>query len=294
MFSGMRKRSHIGLLLILIFVASPLATVETAACGQSCVRAEVMAAPPQPAAPGRWALDLAWWFAVVTGGTGFAVSLLTGHRQRRGPVDIKIHEERIKQYQAMVTNTAPLAIYFPVAGGNGKSRLTPDACAKMGQAASSWYFAHGGNLMSGETRDAYMRFARGLTAASLSNSLAAPEYPADSVEISDDRLNDYREKLLNDVAPEMASKAAEEPPLPWLKSALSWLLDQPNPQRKKIARMGYALASSEVVKEYKFGVAAAKDAPAYQRFRDYVFLQNLSSKLRTALAEDLRSRRRPE
>jgi hypothetical protein len=36
------------------------------------------------------------------------------------------------------------------------------------------------------------------------------------------------------------------------------------------------------------------DAPPHQRFRDYVFLQNLSSRLRTALTEDLRSRRRPE
>ncbi len=294
MFSGMHKRSHIGLLLAALLVAAPVAAAETAACGQSCVRAEVMAAPPEPAARGRWALDLAWWFAVVTGGTGFAVSLLTGHRQRRGPVDVKIHEERIKQYQAMVTNTAPLAIYFPTADGKGKNRLTPDACAKMGQAASGWYFAHGGILMSLEARDAYLRFVRGLTAASLSKSLAVPEFPADSVEVSDDWLSDYRAKLLNDVSPELASKAAEEPPLPWLKSALSWLLDRPNPHRTKIARMGYALASSDMVKEYKFGVAAAKDAPAHQRFRDYVFLQNLSSKLRTALAEDLRSRRRPE
>jgi len=42
-----------------------------------------------------------------------------------------------------------------------------------------------------------------------------------------------------------------------------------------------------------FGGAGAESVPAEVAFKDYVFLQQLSSELRTALSEDLRSRRRP-
>jgi hypothetical protein len=58
------------------------------------------------------------------------------------------------------------------------------------------------------------------------------------------------------------------------------------------------LASSKSIKEWKFGdkseAFSKTAAEPYQRFRDYVFLQNLSSKLRTALAADIRGRRRPD
>lgn len=44
---------------------------------------------------------------------------------------------------------------------------------------------------------------------------------------------------------------------------------------------------------WTFGRSSCTSAAAGERFKDYVFLQALSSRLRTALAEDLRSRRRP-
>lgn len=47
------------------------------------------------------------------------------------------------------------------------------------------------------------------------------------------------------------------------------------------------------LEEWTFGVVVADVAPPAQRFRDYVLLQRLSSQLRKALTEDLRSRRRP-
>ena len=47
------------------------------------------------------------------------------------------------------------------------------------------------------------------------------------------------------------------------------------------------------VEDWSFGgPASEKDVPAY-KFKDFVFLQRLSSALRTALSADLRSRRRP-
>ncbi len=47
------------------------------------------------------------------------------------------------------------------------------------------------------------------------------------------------------------------------------------------------------VEHWIFGDRAPEKAAPELRFKDYVFLQRLSSALRTALAEDLRSRRRP-
>jgi hypothetical protein len=44
---------------------------------------------------------------------------------------------------------------------------------------------------------------------------------------------------------------------------------------------------------WTFGKASSRGTALEDRFKDYVFLQRLSSRLRTALAEDLRSRRRP-
>jgi hypothetical protein len=49
----------------------------------------------------------------------------------------------------------------------------------------------------------------------------------------------------------------------------------------------------EFVEQWTFGLTAVPDTLPAQRFRDYVFLQWLSSTLRTTLSEDLRSRRRP-
>ena len=166
---------------------------------------------------------------------------------------------------------------------------------KMGQAASDWYFCHGGMLMSSEARDAYMRFARGLTIASQSGKpLMVPTYPQDSALMTDKHLNDYRWKLLMETDDECARTAYQEPCLPKLRKMWAVALDRPNHGDTAQTRAGYALASETVIAKWRFGVAAPVDAPPHQRFRDYVFLQNLSSKLRTALAQDLRSRRRPE
>jgi hypothetical protein len=49
----------------------------------------------------------------------------------------------------------------------------------------------------------------------------------------------------------------------------------------------------ENVESWMFGEPADETTSREQRFKDYIFLQQLSSALRTALSEDLRSRRRP-
>jgi hypothetical protein len=47
------------------------------------------------------------------------------------------------------------------------------------------------------------------------------------------------------------------------------------------------------IENWSFGSPGSEEQPLCHRFKDYVFLQRLSSELRTRLAKDLRSRRRP-
>jgi len=53
------------------------------------------------------------------------------------------------------------------------------------------------------------------------------------------------------------------------------------------------LTGLDDVESWRFGGELGPQQPPHRRFKDYVFLQRLASGLRTALSEDLRSRRRP-
>ena len=47
------------------------------------------------------------------------------------------------------------------------------------------------------------------------------------------------------------------------------------------------------IEDWCFGSLRSEDQPTSRRFKDYVFLQRLSSELRTRLTENIQSRRRP-
>ena len=53
------------------------------------------------------------------------------------------------------------------------------------------------------------------------------------------------------------------------------------------------VANDAYIEDWVFGRSASEESRPEEKFRDYVFLQWLSSALRTTLSEDLRSRRRP-
>ena len=106
--------------------------------------------------------------------------------------------------------------------------------------------------MSKEARDNYFYLARGLTLAAAQESLRVPTFPEDAPCISKDTLDAYKDKYSSE-------------------------LDCKN------------------IDDWKFATPPDdSDSPPepHVRFKDFVFLQNLSSTLRTSLAEDLRSRRR--
>lgn len=166
------------------------------------------------------------------------------HRERIAALDRTVHEKRLEAYTGLVAATEPLALLFPPA-----AMLSPCICEGMGNRLRAWYFQQGGLLMTKESRQAYFALGRALTRAARADRLAAPHFPADSLRVSVELVDQYRDTL-------------------------GTRLDD--------------------VEGWQFGITAADSAPAAERFRDYVFLQRLSSRLRSVLANDMESRRPPE
>ena len=66
-------------------------------------------------------------------------------------------------------------------------------------------------------------------------------------------------------------------------------IERLNEYRKKLSER----SDLDDVESWTFGGSTLKNEPPHSAFKDYVFFQRLSSRLRTALSEDLRGRRRP-
>lgn len=171
-------------------------------------------------------------------------TLELAQRSRLGELDQAVHEKRIEVYARLAEATEPLALYFPP-----QAQLGPSHCAAMGEALRSWYFQHGGLLMTVDSRDAYFALARALTLGAGAESLAAPVFPTDAAQVSKELVDAYRQALA---------------PLR-LRDVEAW----------------------------RFGPVADADASTAKRFKDFVFLQTLSSDLRTALSKDVHGRRPP-
>jgi hypothetical protein len=205
--------------------------------------------------------DVGKW-SLITGAVGLlavsvsaVASIWVARRARYGAFDQSVHNKRLDSYPQLIKATAPLAVYFPSSCSPTLS-VGRRKCREMGQVMSQWYFGGGGLLLSVEARDAYFRLATALTRASLAENLKVPVFFQDAEYISVEKLKEYRKKL-----------------------AKKYKLDD-------VENWQFGDSDSET------GIPSETGTPAY-RFRDFVFLQQLSSKLRTRLSEDLRSRRRP-
>ncbi len=202
---------------------------------------------------GEMRLWLAGAVGILTGVVGAAAPFVIARRTRMGALDQAVHEKRLACYPELVKATAPLALYFP--DGEPAVSVSSEICARMGRSISGWYFDGGGLLMSESARDAYFKLARALTRASLAGRLAVPVRPRDAGDLSLESSKEYRRQL------EQAGLN--------LNDVEAWTF-------------GAAAAEQELSKQ-----------PAHLRFKDYLFLQRLSSELRSCLAGDLRSRERP-
>lgn len=198
------------------------------------------------------------WNSILLGLLGGVVGALSSsylaRRARQGAIDQATHEKRLCAYSKLIKATSPLALYFPGCGKESIGPLDAGACQAMGREMSEWYFDGGGLLLSTEARDAYFRLTRALTHASFASGLRVPKFPDDAEDISKEKVDEYAREL-----GQTFTRALNN------------------------------------VDDWTFGGSTSKTdnkTPKPERFQDYVFLQQLSSQLRTALANDLRSRRR--
>jgi hypothetical protein len=202
-----------------------------------------------------------WWCpgplglaaGLVTGAITTAATVWIARLTRQGGRDQSVHQKRLEFYPLLVKAASPLALYIPNDYPIGKASIDPNECRAIGRAMSQWYFDGGGLLLSFNARDAYFRLARALTRASLSQTLKVPTFPDDAEDITDGKVRDYQNELKS----------------LGLDDVESWVF-------------GSSLSEKETA-------ACALSV----KFKDYIFLQRLSSHLRTTLSEDLNSRLRP-
>ena len=207
------------------------------------------------------------WFTIVSvflaGVASAGATVFVARRARHGALDQSVHDKRLDSYPKLVVATARLALYFPSddppdpSSDPSAASIGPKDCSAMGQAMTAWYFGGGGLLLTVEARDAYFRLARALTLASLAKKLRVPMFPKDAKDISVEKVKEYRANLAR---------------------KLKLKLDD---------------IKLDVIENWSFGDPGSEEDNSVVRFKDFIFLQQLSSDLRTKLSEDLRSRRRP-
>lgn len=246
----------------------------------------------------EWLTWLPALIGLLIAALSIPASIWSARLARANALDQATHEERLESYPPLVKAMSPLALYFPVAiclpGSDpaGAASISPSQCGALGHEMSKWYFEGGGLLMSTETRDAYFRLARALTRASRAPDLKVPSFPANAVDISKEKIETYVGKLGME--------------LKWsLRCVDAWTFGGAEPKIEGSIPRRYKF-KVDVSRQLKWPlkylhkwtvmscVTEAESANLkHNEFKDFVFLQQLSSDLRTKLADDLSSRGRP-
>lgn len=207
--------------------------------------------------------------AAIAAIIGAWTSWRTASRARRATYDHAVVEKRLEKYGQLVEATSPFAIYFP------SKQLDAAQCQSVGEELRKNYFSGTGIIFSPESRDMYMSLVFAVTKAAAATSLNVPTLDsyADSINL----------EVLADCQTCLGLTQADH---------RSW---------------------HKVIDGWEFGLAAPMDVTARRSdedrgdhrecrlsphfvhsIRDYVLLQRLTSLLRTELADDIVSRRRPQ
>jgi hypothetical protein len=227
-------------------------------------------------------------------------SIWSARLTRANALDQDTHKKRLESYPQLVKAMSPLALYFPVAicfpstDPDGAASINHNKCGTIGHEMSKWYFEGGGLLMSTEARDAYFRLARALTRASQAPDLRVPSFPRDAEDISREKMDTYVEKLERELKWSLkyvdADKWTFGGPLPKIEGSPPRRDPFRNYLSRQMKRPLKYLPKWMIIS----GASEAEGANfKHHQFKDFVFLQHLSSELRTRLAEDLASRGRP-
>jgi hypothetical protein len=174
----------------------------------------------------------------------------------------------------------PLALYFP------ESSLTQARCREAGEQLRRSFFSGTGILLSHEARKRYFRLLTALRGAATAKALDVPTLDDYLHWVSADQVEQYRNVLdLGDPDDGLVRNwnfgETTERSRPVLYDLLR---DKESPHREALGR--HQRLTSLPPEERQTAAAALL-------FRDYILLQLLTSRLRTALGDDLRGRRRP-
>lgn len=208
---------------------------------------------------------------LVGAGLAAASATYNARRTRLGTFDLELLKRRLDAFRDFVAATEVLALYFP------HEALGPAGCRDAGHKLRAGYFSGAGVLLSNETRDRYFLLMQALTRAATADALDAPaldDYPA---WIGTGRVDRYRAALERLHGSSLDAQAAD-----WRFGKLALASSA-----EERGRLATRLHSADEPAE-------RRDEAAALLFQDFVLLQTLSSRLRTALTEDVRSRRRPD
>jgi hypothetical protein len=225
-----------------------------------------------------WVTPVAALFGVLLS-TG--IGWYTALRNRVGSFDQKVHEARLNAYGRLMNATDALALYFP------KQFVEPAVCRSAGERMRTEFFGIAGALLRSEARKRYMALADALTRAATATRLDAPSSADDYRRwIGDGKMERCRAVLgLTGTDSRTAQACATHEfgtaPAEALRRCLAGHEGDLPMLQARCPALWHAGAGQR-----------AETAAAYL-LRDYVVLQTLSSRLRTALNEDIRGRLRP-
>lgn len=228
-----------------------------------------------------------------------AASVWNVRRTRRGTYAHAVLEKRLIEYDELMSAMDVLALYFP------HSPIDQRACSVAGEKLRKCYFSGTGILLSKRARARYMVLLTAISRAAAADSLDVPgprDYPN---RISDHSVVRYR-TLLHVTRPKrlydrflptyLLEDRRLDRRLP--QKAASWRFGRSAETSQQALQRGEQRSSSsadrpnDTSRDDVGGVV--DDIEDSAAFRDYVFLQYLTSRLRSALADDIGGRRRPK
>lgn len=202
-----------------------------------------------------------WWGTLVGALLGFLAVALTGWvawrqsiKARISSFDMKVFEARLAGYGKLVATTDTLALFAP------HRLVDKGACQSAARRLKTQYFNLTGMLLTAESKERYLALAHALMRAGTCDNL---KVPADTVQL---RQWWDEETLRN-----------ERVNLGLVKSAKA--------KHKKMTPKQRADAENTAVNNHEFG------DPQTHPNADFVVLQFAASRFRSALIEDIQSRR---
>jgi hypothetical protein len=195
-------------------------------------------------------------FGLLLGIAGTAASVWVARRTRLGALDQSVHDKRPESYGELVNATSRLALFFP--------KIEPQ---RGSDSPVAWIGPRECEAM-GQAMSAWYFNGGGLIL---------------SVEARDAYF-----RLTRALTRASQANAVRVPKFP---------TDAADISVEKVREYQAELAAHKLnlddIESWDFGDSLpAEERPAF-KFKDYIFLQRFSSRLRTTLSEDLRSRRRP-